>query len=62
MDIKVGDRVYYNGCSTPGHERPAAYGVVESISTESEGRTCVSVRESHDKVVRPHWMHQLKKC
>lgn len=62
MDLKVGDRVYYGGSSTPGHERPVAYGVVYSIFPEDpQGRTTVFVQESHDKKVRPHWLHQLEK-
>lgn len=62
MNLNVGDRVFYGGCSTPGHERPATYGVVDSIFPEDpQGRTVVFVQESGDKKVRPHWLHQLEK-
>jgi hypothetical protein len=60
MNIKEGDRVYYVGCSTPGHERPESYGVVHCIFPEHNGRQAVFVLENDGKV-RPHWLHQLRK-
>lgn len=44
IEFKEGDKVYVNGCSTPGHERPGFFGTVSSVSKQDNGRILLTVQ------------------